>query len=86
MTNTWTTEQQDMYFARQVIAEHGGEDTLLGIFEMEMDIEGHLKQVRLSPWVMILIKHFRKVYGEEQGDFVTKKVMSCCMVNGQTVH
>ncbi len=82
----WPTQTQDMYIARQIIAEYGGDDSNLGIFEMQTDIEGKVEAVRLSEWVQVLIKHFRKTYGDDGGDAILKRVMTNCIINGQIIH
>ena len=75
-----------MQFAREVIAEFGGEEELLGIFEMETDKLGNVKKIKLAEWVMVLIQHYRLLYGNEEGDHIMKKVVTNCIVDNQTVH
>lgn len=86
MNEEWPTEYQDMYIAREIIAEYGGDESVLGIFEMEMDPQGLVQKVKLSEWILRLIGHFRTVYGLEHGDFILKKVISGCLIDGQTIH
>ena len=87
MIDSWRTKRQDMFIAREIIAEYGGEEGLLGIFEMEMDrITGNIQKVRLSPWMQALIKHFRMVYGADKGDDITRKVLAQCLINDNTIH
>tara|TARA_B110000879_G_scaffold196253_1_gene265721 strand:+ start:346 stop:606 length:261 start_codon:yes stop_codon:yes gene_type:complete len=86
MNNEWQTKQQDMLIARDVIAQFGGDNHFIGIFEMGMDDEGNLKEVRLSEWVLVLTRHFRRRYGQKEGDFVMKKIISESFVDGHTLH
>ena len=86
MNQEWLTQNQDMNIAREIINQYGGDDSLLGIFEVEMDPEGKILNVKLSEWVVVLTQYFRKRYGEDSGDSVMKRVMSLCMINDQTIH
>lgn len=85
MKKDWLTSTQDLYVARQIINRFRQDDKTLGIFEVVSSDEGK-DQVFLSEWVMILTEHFRKIYGLEQGDFVMRKIVSKCLINGEQVH
>lgn len=41
---------------------------------------------RLSAWVVTLAKHYNSMYGVNQGDFVTRQVITRCITQGQTLH
>ena len=82
----WGTKSEDLYVTRQVIAEFGGDETLLGIFEVVTDEHGQFQTARLAEWVCVLIKHFRNLYGESEGDQIMKRVVSNCLIDGQTIH
>ena len=86
MNQNWPTKYQDMVIAREIIAEYGGDEGLLGIFEMETDFQGQVQNVKLSEWILKLMGYFRSLYGDEQGDLIVKRVISSCMINGQTIH
>lgn len=86
MKQDWSTKKQDMYIAKEVISQYGGDEGLLGIFEVLTDSKGNVSEVRLAEWVKVLVNHYRTIYGEEKGDFVMKKVVSSCLINGKTIH
>lgn len=88
MNKNWTTKATDMFVARQIIehyAEHH-ESESLGLFEVVVSEKEPQFQFRLSQWVMLIAEHFKAKYGAEQGDFVTRNVITHCLVQGQTIH
>jgi hypothetical protein len=86
MSEYWPTKLHDIQVAREVIAEFGGDQALLGIFEMETDLHGMIKKVRLSEWVQVLINYYREQYGDEMGDTIMKKIVTLCIIDTQTIH
>lgn len=85
MKQDWPTRPQDLYYAREVINQYSGDAKTLGIFEVVTSEKGK-DSVYLSEWVLVLTKHFRQIYGKTQGDFVMRKVVSTCLINGERVH
>lgn len=85
MKQDWPTSTQDLYFAREIIKQYRGEASTLGIFEVVPSEEGK-DSVFLSEWVLVLTEHFRTLYGRQQGDFVMRKVVSRCLINGDKIH
>lgn len=83
----WTTEESDLQLAEKIIDKHldysGGEP--LGIFELEIGA-GESIDFRLSGWICELHDHFESLYGEEQGESVTRRVVSRCLTVGETLH
>ena len=83
----WTTEENDLQLAEKIIDKYldysGGEP--LGIFELEIG-NGESMDFRLSDWICELHDQFESLYGQEQGDSVTRKVVSRCLTVGETLH
>ena len=87
MTAPWPTEQQDLATAAEIIQRYmqRNDGRPLGLFEIELK-KGEKPNVRLSYWIMELAECFYRQYGRQQGDFVTKMVVSKCLKQGETVH
>lgn len=88
MKEKWTTKAGDMYVAQQIMEEYAREynTEALGLFELVVNKDEKQMNFRLSSWVVTLATHFKSIYGDEQGDFVTRKIISGCLTNGQTIH
>lgn len=88
MSRSWPTAEDDMQVAARVIEEYAEQvnsDTL-GMFELVVNHKEKSMGFRLSNWVLALAEYFMAQYGPAQGDFVTRKVVSRCLINGQTLH
>lgn len=86
MNQEWLTKAQDLSEFEEITALFGGEEKLLGIFDIGTDLMGNIHKVGLSEWVLVVIKHFRERYGKDKGDFVIKKVISSSIINNKTIH
>jgi len=88
MNNNWSTRHIDMQAAEQIIADyaHQSNSEALGLFELFVNKEAKCMNFRLSKWVLTLAEYFKSQYGDIQGDFVTRKVISHCITNGNTLH
>jgi hypothetical protein len=89
MNKEWPNQEKDMQVAKLIIDEYAQEvDTdSLGLFELVVDEQKKSNtNLRLSGWVVALSRYFNKLYGAEQGNFVTKMVISRCITSGQTIH
>lgn len=88
MQTNWPTKEKDLEIAQNIIEEytrnHDGD--VLGIFEVVVSQDKEAPDVRLADWVVTLTDYFQDKYGIEQGDFVTKMVISRCITHGNTVH
>lgn len=88
MNVSWPTKARDLQVAEQIIEQyarlHNTES--LGLFELVVDREEKRMNFQLSHWVIALAEHFNSLYGAEKGDIVTRKVISSCLTNGQTIH
>ncbi len=86
MNHKWPTKNKDMQVARNIINEYTSGEGLVGIFEVVKKDNPAEVSIHLAEWVVILTQYFRELYGIEHGDFVMKKVLSACLINGQTIH
>lgn len=88
MNQNWPTRDKDLQAARVIMEEYASEresDTL-GLFEIVVDEAEKRMDYRLSGWVVILAKHFVSTYGVSQGDYVTRQIISRCIIQGETLH
>ena len=88
MNKSWPTKDKDMHIAQLIMEEHAGmqNSESLGLFELVVNQDEKRMNFKLSNWVLILAQQFNSMYGAHQGDFVTRQVISHCMVQGQTMH
>lgn len=88
MKKNWPTKDRDMHIAQQIMEQYAQEQNSnnLGLFELVVNQEEKRMNYRLSSWVLMLAEHFKSIYGENQGDFVTRQVITRCLINGQTLH
>lgn len=88
MNKNWPTQKEDMHLAQLIMeafADKQNSDSL-GLFELFISPEDKRMNFRLSHWVLMLAKQFNSMYGAQQGDYVTRQVISRCMIQGQTLH
>ena len=88
MNNNWPTKQRDINTAQQIMEEFAKEQNTdsLGLFELVVNQHEKRMNFRLADWVMALAHHFNAVYGASQGDYVTRQVISRCIIQEQTLH
>lgn len=88
MKENWPTKDKDIYAAQCIMEEYATqqETDSLGLFELVVNQEEKRMDFRLSAWVFMLAEHFKTIYGNTQGDFVTRRVLSYCIVRGETLH
>jgi hypothetical protein len=88
MTKNWPTKDKDMHTAQRIMEAYANEQNSdsLGLFEVVVNQEEKRMDFRLSSWVLALAEHFKSIYGASRGDFVTRQVISCCIVKGETLH
>lgn len=84
--NNWPTKQEDMKAAQQIMESFWQNTNKLGLLEISVDIINKQMDYELSPWVLILARYFTNLYGNKQGQFVTRKVISKCIVGTRTIH
>lgn len=89
MNQHWLTKEKDMISANQIIEAHAAQDTALttlSLFELIVNKREKRLNFRLSNWVVSIADHFLSLYGAEQGNFVTRKVISHYLIQDHTLH
>lgn len=88
MSSNWPTKAIDLQFAEQIIEKYAKLDNTqsLSLFQLIVDTTAKRMNFQLSNWVITLAEHFKSRYGAEKGDFITRKVISGCLINGHTIH
>ena len=88
MKKNWPTQSKDMGIAQVIIEKYANEteSSALGLFELVMDKKQKRMNFQLAPWVIILAKRFKALYGAEKGDVVTRQVISHCLTGKETIH
>lgn len=88
MNKSWPTKDKDMHIAQLIMEEYATKQNsdALGLFELVVNQNEKRMNFRLSNWVLALAKQFNSMYGANQGDEITRLVISNCMVQGQTLH
>ena len=84
----WPTKARDMKLARQMIeayAQKQGQE-MIGLFEFVLTPGRKSFDIQLSPWIIALTLQFQDIYGTEQGQWVSRKVLSLCIRQGHTLH
>lgn len=79
----WPTKEKDLALAKKILHQYSEDITSLCIFESLNDPK---KQYRLADWVDELTDCFYELYGKDHGEFITKKILSSLLVNGQVIH
>ena len=87
MQKDWLTKEGDLKVAINIIKKYLDQQQteILGLFEINVYDEDNL-DIYLSEWVLELAEYFYKLYGKDQGDFVTQMVLSKCLTDGHTIH
>lgn len=88
MKKDWATKEHDMHIAQCFIEEYAkvNNSDSLGLFELVVNYKKKRLDFRLSSWVVALASYFNAQYGNKQGDFVTRKVISTCITQDETMH
>ena len=88
MNKNWPTKYKDMHIAQLIMEEYASkqDSEFLGLFELVVNQNEKRMNFRLSDWVLVMANRFSAMYGANQGDLITRLVISRCMVQGQTLH
>ncbi len=88
MNQSWPTREKDLQTARVIMEEYANEQEThsLGLFEVVVDQIEKRMNLRLSGWVLIIAKHFLATYGDAQGDYITRQIISRCIIQDATMH
>ena len=88
MSDNWPTKAKDMHIAQLIMEEYAYKQNSesLGLFELVVDQDEKRMNFRMSNWVFALAQQFNSMYGAQQADFITRQIISSCMIQGQTLH
>ncbi|MFA5959690.1 MAG: hypothetical protein WC785_04170 [Tatlockia sp.] len=88
MNKGWPTRAKDMSTAQRIMEEYATQQNTesLGLFEVVVNREKKRMDFRLSSWVALLAEHFKSLYGASKGEAVTRRVISHCITQGETLH
>lgn len=88
MIESWPTRSQDLMTAERVLSYFIDLEAAmkLHIFELAIDIQQKKMNFVLAPWVMALAAQYASIYGAEQGELITRRVISFYMRDSQTLH
>jgi hypothetical protein len=88
VNQNWPTKEKDMYIAQMIMEDYARQQNteVLGLFELVVKPQEKKMDYRLANWVVEISERFRKLYGELQGEFVTRQIISGCITKGETVH
>ena len=88
--SSWPTKQKDLKVAKSFIDGYaqfvGRKIESVGLFEVVADIAKKSLELKLSPWVIAMTLHFQKIYGNTQGEEITRKILTLYFTQGQTIH
>jgi hypothetical protein len=84
---SWPTRLNDIVIAEEIMSQFINDETIgLNLFELVVDIKEKSMNFALSPWVTALASKYNKLYGEDEGEVVTRRVISLYMRQTQTLH
>jgi len=88
MNKSWPTKKEDMQIATVIMEEYARkkETATISLFELVVDEQEKRMDFRLADWVVVLALQFKEMYGVNQGDDVTRLVISQCLIQGETMH
>lgn len=88
MSHDWPTRDSDLQAAQSIMEEYASkrQTKALGLFEIEVNSNEKSMNYCLSGWIIELAKHFNALYGYNQGNFITRQIVSNCITKGQTLH
>lgn len=86
--HTWPTKYKDLRIAQEIMEQYAQENDTqtLSIFDWVFDPIKKRMDFHFSQWIAHLIIQFTTMYGLEQGDFVSRQIISKLIVQGETLH
>lgn len=77
-----------MHIAQSIMEEYALKQntSALGLFEIVVNQTEKCINFRLANWVLAIATRFNLIYGANQGEEITRLVISHCMIQGQTLH
>lgn len=88
MTNeSWPTKDADLEKAFEIIRKHMdlNDGQPLGMFEIIL-ADAQAPTIKIPEWLVELMDYYSAEYGEEQGDWIIKRVFTSCITDGTTIH
>ena len=88
MRKNWPTEHKDMRIAQIIMEKYaiGQNSAYLGLFELVLNQTEKRMKFRISKWVLALAEQYNLLYGHDQGEYVTRLVISRCMTQNEVLH
>ena len=81
----WPTKANDLTLAGQILGKYTDDLQSLTIFELS-EKESEREHYQLSEWVLALANYFSDLYGEDEGETITKRIVASLMINGHPIH
>lgn len=83
----WPTKTKDLHIAQVILEEYADKNQTdtLGVFEIVFNAKAKRMDFQLAHWIQTLAHQFTSMYGDHQGDFVTRQVVSRYMTQGHTI-
>jgi hypothetical protein len=86
----WPTKSKDLNLAQSFIDWYansiGRSSASIGLFEVVADIQNKKMDLKLSPWVLAMTLYFQKIYGLEQGELISRKILTLYFTQDQSIH
>ena len=88
MNENWPTKEKDLKVADKILEHHAltSDFKEFGIVELSLEERRDVPDFKISAWVLKLAAHFYSEYGKEEGDRITKMVITQYLTKGHTVH
>jgi hypothetical protein len=88
VNKNWPTKAKDMHIAQLIMEEYAQKENTdaLGLFELVVDQQEKRMNFKLANWVLILAQQFNSMYGSDQGDLITRQVITNCITQDETLH
>lgn len=84
---SWPTRWKDMMIAEEIMSQFINDEMIgLNLFELVVDIKEKSMDFALSPWVTALASKYYKLYGEDEGEVITRRVIGLYMRQMETLH
>jgi len=88
MTKEWPTQEEDMNTAIAIIDKYKefNEGQPVGLVDIVVSSETEEVDIKTPDWIVELANNFAAKYGLEKGSEITQKVLTKCLLTGQTIH
>ena len=85
MSIQWDTQEYDLNIARKIIEKYAADREEVGLLQCVFNVKKKSLSYELADWIPMLAKEFMDEYGAEQGDFITRKVITYFITIGETM-